>query len=237
MKIYRYRTWADSHRTCLGCQWSKIKLQPSLYIHREQRVTYSFFCKCNNEKKMENPKEIMYSYSWVKQRLSSVSSLYHKWKGKNGSLGTPLKYYISANHFFFQVWKNRPRFSKRQLKILIAWSLIVIYQRIIFQVSLQWLVFFRLSSVSFGSRPYTQARSTDAHSCTVNKYGKHFSVIFLAIIFKPLKFFHFYLVIGLWLLYLSAFPWFFQSIISNLLRIFCCETLFSWNLKFSFMYI
>lgn len=90
--------------------------------------------------------------------------------------------------------------------------MLVFYQKIIFQVSLEWLGFFRLSSVSFGSGLYTKTRNTDVHGCTDNKCEKYFPVIFLAILFKPLKFFHFYLVIGLWLLCLSAFPWFSRAL-------------------------
>lgn len=176
-------------------------------------------------------------HSWVKQRLPSLSSPHYKWKAKNGSVDRALKCYSSANHTFFQVWKIRPSFSKRLLQILIAWLLIVlvIYQKIIFQVSLEWLGFSRLSSVSLGSGPYTKTRNIDVHRCKDSKCEKYFSVIFLAIFFKPLKVFCFHLVTGLWLVSLSAFLWFFRSFISNLLRIFWCETPFSWILKFSFM--
>lgn len=153
-------------------------------------------------------------HSWVKQRLPFLSSPHYKWKAKNGNLGRILKCHSSANHTFFQVWKIRPSFSKRQLQILIAWLLVVlvIYLKIIFQVSLEWLGFFRLSSVSFGSGLYTKTRNVDIHRYTDNKREKYFSVIFFAIIFKPLKFFYFYLVTGLWLLYPSAFPWFSRAL-------------------------
>lgn len=193
--------------------WSKIKLQPSLSTHRQLTVGYRFSGKYNYGKKRENPQEMHpagFFHSWVKRRLPSLSSPRYKWKAKNGNLDRALKCYSSANHAFFQVWKIRPSFSMRQLQILIAWFLIVlvIYQMIIFQVSLEWLGFFRLSSVSFGSGPYRKAIKREVHECTDNRCEKYFSVIFLAIIFKPLKFFHFYLVIGLCLLSLSSFPWF-----------------------------
>jgi len=48
----------------------------------------------------------------------------------------------------------------------------VFYQKIVFQVSLERLGFFRLSSVRFGSGPYTKTRNIDVHRCTDNKCEK-----------------------------------------------------------------
>lgn len=157
--------------------WSKIKLQPSLSTHRQRRVGYRFFGKYNHEKKRQNPQEMHPSgflHSWVKQRLPSLSFPHYKWKAKNGNLDRILKCHSSANHTFFQVWKIRPSFSKRQLQILIAWLLVVlvIYLKIIFQVPLEWLGFFRMCSVSFGSGLYTKTRNVDVHGYTDNKWEK-----------------------------------------------------------------
>lgn len=54
----------------------------------------------------------------------------------------------------------------------------------------------------------TKCRNIDTHGCTNDKCEKHLLVILVAIVFRPLRCPRFYLVSSLWLLCLSAFPWF-----------------------------
>lgn len=95
---------------------------------------------------------------------------------------------------------------ERWLQTYIAWfwTALVRYQKIIFLVCLESLGLFRMSSVSFRSYPYRKTKNIDIHGCRGNHCEKYFSLIFLVIVFRPLKFFPFYIFIFLWLLCLSA---------------------------------
>lgn len=94
---------------------------------------------------------------------------------------------------------------ERHLQIYMAllWTVLIRYQKTISLVWLESVGFFRMFSVSFRSDPDRKTRNTDIHGCTDNKCEKYFSLIFLAIVFKPLKFFHFSNFIFLWLLSVS----------------------------------